>query len=291
MELIDGRRIAAAITADAKKLVATLPREPGLAVVLVGDDPASRLYVQLKEKACREVGIAFTKTLLPANTRQEEILAAIQAFNERSDVHGILVQLPLPGHLNEDEVIASIDPAKDADGFHPETRRRFLAGDAAVMPPLVRAIDRLLAATGEPLAGKTAVVIAHSPVFAQPVIHQLTQRGVSASHVKSIATPPTNYQLQTTNYKLPTTNPAKADILIVALGRPGVISADDVKAGAIVVDVGTTRREGKILGDVDADSVKTKAAWLSPVPGGVGPVTVAALLERIVTLAARIKGR
>lgn len=284
MELIDGRRIAAAITADAKKLVATLPREPGLAVVLVGDDPASRLYVQLKEKACREVGIAFTKTLLPANTRQEEILAAIQAFNERSDVHGILVQLPLPGHLNEDEVIASIDPAKDADGFHPETRRRFLAGDAAVMPPLVRAIDRLLAATGEPLAGKTAVVIAHSPVFAQPVIHQLTQRGVSASHVKSIATPPTNY-------KLPTTNPTKADILIVALGRPGVISADDVKAGAIVVDVGTTRREGKILGDVDADSVKTKAAWLSPVPGGVGPVTVAALLERIVTLAARIKGR
>lgn len=273
MKLIDGRDIARAITAQVKSRVAKLRTPPGLAVVLVGTDPASHLYVGLKEKACREVGIRFQKKLFFASTPATKILDHMKTLNADPEVTGILVQLPLPAPLDEAAIIGAIDPAKDADGFHPDNLTHYLADPSTPPPAPTRAIARLLESSGQLRPNERAVILANSPEFAQPLIAYLQQRGVLAEHLQPTA-----------DGRVPS-NTSLADILIVAVGRPKFITAEHVKSGATVIDVGTNRVGEAIVGDVDAESVKAKLGSLSPVPGGVGPVTVATLLERVVELA------
>lgn len=274
MQLIDGRALAAKITASLKKRVAQLSTTPGLAAVLVGDDPASHLYVRLKERACGEIGIRFFKKLLPATATETDLATVIEALNKDQAINGIIIQLPLPRHLDEDRAILLLDPAKDADGFHPQNIAAFVRGQSKTqMPGLVKAVWSLLEATGVPVAGKTSAILSNSPVFAQPLIAAFERHGIRADYVN----PKSTFARQT----------SQADILVVAIGQPEVIGADAIKPGAILIDLGTTSQDGRVVGDVDADAIKDKAAWLTPVPGGVGPMTVAALLENVVEIAER----
>lgn len=267
MNILDGKKIAADIRARVKNEIAAGHLSPGLGVVLVGNDPASHTYVRLKEKACTEVGIAFEKTLLPITATQEEIIAAVAAFNERTDIDAILVQLPLPAGIDEDAVIRAMDPTKDVDGFHPKT---------TVTPVIVNALLQLIGASGIPLPGVQVAVFANSTVFAEPLRMALESRGT---------------QVKTYLKKdLTDTAPAvaAADVVIVAVGTPKYVRAKDCKDGAVIIDVGTNwLPDGSYVGDVDAVDTEDKPGWLTPVPGGVGPVTVAALMENVVVLAKR----
>lgn len=273
MKLLDGRTLAAAIRSRLKKEIADKGLKPGLAVILVGDDPASHLYVSLKEKACREVGINFWRYEFPATATADEILEKLEDLNTDSKVTGILVQLPLPAHLNEKEIIGAMNPAKDADGFHPETLKRFLEGDPAATPGLVAAILTLINSSGQSLQGKQALVLGNSFVFAQPLLAALKQRGAEANYLA----PADQWHTAAKN----------ADVVIVAVGRAGFIRGNMLKPGTVIIDVGTNRVNDKIVGDVDAATVAHIDGWLSPVPGGVGPMTVACLLERVVQLAGK----
>lgn len=261
-QAIDGRPLAAQLRAAVASRVAQLGFTPGLGVVLVGDDPASHLYVGLKEKACAEAGIAFRRVTLPADASQDAVLAAVEALNADDAIDAVLVQLPLPSPIDPDEVIAAMDPAKDVDGFHPESLRAYLAGDGP-MPILVEAISTLLDAGGAPAQGLSCV-LAKSPVFSAPLETMLERRG------------------------LPSTDDSRdADVVVTALGRPGSLGADQVKPGAVVIDVGTTRVGSRTVGDADAEALDGVAAALTPVPGGVGPMTVAMLLKKTLELAER----
>lgn len=273
--LINGRQIADDILDGLKRDIAALGFAPGLGVVLVGDDPASRLYVGLKKKAAARVGMKFEKTVLPATTTEAEVIVAVENFNRRADIHGIIVQLPLPAGLDDDRVIAAIDPRKDADGFHPENREAFLKNGPTIGPVLVGSVVRLITSTVAPLAGKTALVVANSGVFCLPMIHALEHLGLSA-----VWTAPEDPRLAEKT--------RAADVLIVCVGRAGLVTGGMVKQGAIVVDIGTNRlADGRVVGDVDRDSVQAVAGFLTPVPGGVGPMTVATLLKNTVELAKR----
>lgn len=274
---IDGRAIAKAIRAELKERIAGLGFTPGLAVVLVGDDPASHLYVGLKEKACAEAGIAFHRAQLPADASQADVERAVRAYNDRDDIDGILVQLPLPSHLDEDAVIASMDPAKDADGFHPATVAALLHGAPTVVPGLPASVMRLLDATGEPLDGTRALVIANSDVFYAPLAHLLRGAGVGPTFLR-----PDDAGLADAA--------RDADIVIVAVGRPGFVTSEMLKPGAVVIDIGTNRTPGGTVGDCSGEVGET-AAWCTPVPGGVGPMTVAMLLVNVVALAERRRAR
>lgn len=266
MNLLDGKELAAKIRNELKEEVKRLGIQPGLAVLLVGDDPASHTYVRLKEKAAEEIGIHFEKILLPKNIDEELVLVKIDQLNRRSDIHGILVQLPLPEQLHEDHVTSAIFPEKDADGFHPQNIAALLDGKPHIVPGLAQGILHLLDATKEPLAGKHAVILANSDVFAMPLKKLLTDRGVIVETIIG--------QLSHVNCHM-------SDIIISALGKPHTITKEMLKDGAIVIDVGTTKVNGKILGDVHPN-VAEKAKWLTPVPGGVGPMTVAMLLKNVV---------
>lgn len=273
MNILDGKKIAAEIRTRVKTEIAGLDRTPGLGVVLVGTDPASHTYVRLKEKACAEVGIAFEKTLLPITATQEEIVSAVAAFNIRTDIDAILVQLPLPAGIDEDAVIRSMYPTKDVDGFHPENIKRFLTGEPAVTPVIVNALLKLIGASGMPLPGAQTAVFANSTTFAEPLRMALESRGM---HV--------NIHL---GKNLADTAPAvaAADVVIVAVGTPTYVRAKDCKDGAVIIDVGTNwLPDGSYVGDIDAVDAENKPGWLTPVPGGVGPVTVAALMENVVAL-------
>lgn len=269
---IDGRALAKTIMERAGRERAKLDFTPGLAVVLVGDDPASHLYVSLKEKACRAVGIAFERLYFKSDAPQAIVVRAIQNLNRRTDVDAILVQLPLPPQLDEDAIIRAIAPEKDVDGFHPESIAALRRGAARVVPGLAAGILALAKAPGETLKGKRALVIANSPTFFEPLNLVLTAAGMTAAYAQP--------------------NPAaaakarEADVLIVAIGKPGAITGDMVKPGAIVIDVGTNRVDGKTVGDVDG-SVLDVAAHVTPVPGGVGPMTVAMLVHNAIELAKR----
>lgn len=256
---LDGRQLAENIRLKVKQMVTTLPSRPGMAAILVGDDPASHLYVSLKEKACEEVGIYFEKFLYPASISTEELVAKIQKLNTRTEINGILVQFPLPSQ-NEDRVAQAIDPMKDIDGFHPENLRKLEAGEPGLVPPVALGIMKLIETTGVNVRNKTAHLIC-SKFFARPLVALLKERGVTA--VVSPAGSNT------------------ADLLIVALGQPHSVIADQVKPEAIVIDVGTTKTEAGLLGDVDP-SVESVASFLTPVPGGVGPMTVAMLTLNVV---------
>jgi len=276
-KIIDGKAIAQSITDRAAQRRDQLGFTPGLAAILVGDDPASRLYVGLKEKACARVGIHFEKILLPADISETAILAEIAELNGRNDIDAILVQLPLPQPLNEDRIIAALDPAKDVDGFHPDNVDALLRGRPRLIPGLAAGIMELIGSTGIALAGKTAVTVANSQVFYQPLAKVLTDAGA-----KTIFAGPNEVGRDGAT--------GLADVLIVAVGRPRLITGAMIKPGAVVIDVGTNRVGDKVVGDVERTSTETTAGHLTPVPGGVGPVTVAMLLSNTVALAAARRG-
>jgi len=270
VQIIDGKKIAAEIRAEIKKEIAELGIVPGLAVILVGADPASHLYVGLKEKAAAEVGIHFEKYLFFATEPEEKIIAKIQELNARPDIHGIIVQLPLPQGYDENKIIAAIDPKKDADGFHPENIKKILAGGMENIPPVLTGILKLIESTGTELKNKKITILANSEILAKPLEKILT-----GNDIQTIITPATL-----------TTEISDADIVISVLGRAKIITADAIKPGAILIDVGTTRLDdGTTVGDVDFASASEKASWITPVPGGVGPMTVAELLQNVLHLA------
>jgi len=266
MPLLNGKIIAAQIRSSLKDFISHLPKKPGLAVILVGADPASHLYVSLKEKTCLEVGIKFEKFLFSDSVSEDELIKKIKELNIKKNINGILVQLPLPWQ-DTDKIIAAIDPKKDVDGFHSENLRRLEAGEPCLVSPVVLGVMRLIKETREPLTGKkTALVM--SEIFARPFRAVLERAGVTVEVVSS--DDPTLIE-----------KTKDRDILITAVGQPNLITGEMVKAGATVIDIGTSRMDDKVVGDVDQTSVEPKAGWLTPVPGGVGPMTVAMLLQNV----------
>jgi methylenetetrahydrofolate dehydrogenase (NADP+)/methenyltetrahydrofolate cyclohydrolase len=286
-ELIDGRAIAKKIRADVAaraKVLADLGVKPGLAVVLVGDDPASSVYVSAKGKATEEAGMYSLTMRLEADTSQSELIARVEALNEDPRIHGILVQMPLPNQIDPDFVIRTIDPRKDVDGFHPINVGKMLIGDRDGFIPCTPAgIQVLLKESGVKTAGKNCVIIGRSNIVGKPMAALMVQNNPDANCTVTVC------HSQTKDLRDHT---RAADILIVAAGRRGVVTGDMVKSGAVVIDVGTNRvsdeksKTGtRLAGDVDFDSVRKVASKITPVPGGVGPMTIAMLMANTVRAA------
>ncbi|MFA6603468.1 MAG: bifunctional 5,10-methylenetetrahydrofolate dehydrogenase/5,10-methenyltetrahydrofolate cyclohydrolase [Patescibacteria group bacterium] len=271
-EMIDGKAVARKLDRETAELLAGLKFRPGLAAVLVGDDPASHLYVSLKEKACAKLGIDFRRVLLPAAAGQDEVLAAVRSLNADPGIDGIIVQLPLPAGLDADAIIGAIDPAKDADGFHPANLELLDAGRPRLTPGLAAGIIELARSTGADLAGLNALVIANSRIFFRPLTRTLSDAGARPSYLH-----PDDPKLAE--------HCREADFVIIAVGRANFLTGALIKPGAIIIDVGTNRVDGRLTGDVEAVSAREAAGWLTPVPGGVGPVTVAMLVRNTVELA------
>ena len=275
--ILDGKSLAASIRLDLKQKVDALVRrgvKPGLAVILAGDDPASKVYVRNKTRACEEVGVRSQQIDYPASVTQEELISRIRKLNADPAVHGILVQLPLPKPIDSARVLESVAPHKDVDGFHESNLGALLAGKPRVVPCTPAGVMRILEHAGVPLAGRHAVVVGRSNIVGKPVALLLLQKDatVTICHSKSA-----NLGLETKS----------ADILIAAVGKAKLITAPMVKPGACVIDVGVNRLpDGKLAGDVDFESVKEIAGAITPVPGGVGPMTIAMLLENCVQSAA-----
>jgi methylenetetrahydrofolate dehydrogenase (NADP+)/methenyltetrahydrofolate cyclohydrolase len=270
MSVIDGRAVAKEVQKEVKEEVDGLKRRwgvvPGLGVVLVGDDPASHLYVRNKEKACKEVGIRSREHLLPAAVSERELLAIIQSLNRDKDIHGILVQLPLPAHIRSERILEAVLPQKDIDGFHPVNQGRLLLGSEGFKPCTPLGIMRLLTAVACDPKGKNAVVVGRSNIVGKPVALMLLARHATVTLCHS----------RTVNLK---EQVGRADILVAAVGKAGLVRGDWIKGGAVVIDVGVNRQAtGKLVGDVDFESAKDRASWITPVPGGVGPMTICMLL-------------
>ncbi len=265
-EILNGIVLANNIKRKTKTRIAKLKYPPGLAVILVGDNPASMLYVRLKEEAAKDVGIYVEKIVYAGDVSTQELVEKINELNSRKDIHGILVQLPLVKQ-DVDEVIGAIHPAKDVDGFHPENRRALLANTPVLVPPVTLAIMRLIQATRRPLTNRTGVIIGNSEVFAEPIIELLRESGVTAQLVK-----------RDTQALSAVTR--AADVVVVAVGEVGFLKPDMVKEAAIVIDVGTNKVGAKTVGDADP-ALEGHAGFLSKVPGGVGPLTVAYLLTNV----------
>ena len=273
---IDGKAVAAKVRGEIAEEVAALKKQgvqTGMAVVLVGEDPASKIYVRNKGKACAETGIYSEEHVLPENTTQEELLALIEKLNADPKINGILVQSPLPKHLNEALIVEHIDPKKDVDAFHAENVGRIMIGDFAFLPCTPAGIIELIRSTGVPIDGKNCVVIGRSNIVGKPMLHLLLGKNATVtichSHTKD----------------LPAVT-READILVAAVGRPNFVTADMVKPGATVIDVGINRiAPKKLVGDVDFEAVKEVAGAITPVPGGVGLLTVAMLMENVVRAA------
>lgn len=263
--ILDGKKLAEAIREKVKTRVAALPTPPGLAVILVGDDPASHTYVALKARACAQAGIRFEQWSYAADESEEALIKKIRELNAREEIHGILVQLPLPAQ-DADHVIAAIDPMKDVDGFHPMNLERLESGKPAIASAVALGIMKLISEAPH-RTGSTATIVS-SPLFAKPLKILLREQGISAV-VLAPDVPDLSAQTRT------------ADVLIVAVGQPGLITRDGVKPGAVVIDVGTTRTDAGLKGDVDFNAVAPIAGAITPVPGGVGPMTVALLLVNI----------
>ena len=274
--IIDGKSIAADLRRDLGPRVAALAARgvrPGLAVILVGDDPASRVYVRNKERACEQTGIASRHIALPAQVDEAALLGTIGRLNADAAVHGILVQLPLPRHLDPARVIEAIAPHKDADGFHPMNAGALLVGRAGFLPCTPAGIMVMLERSGIELRGKRAVVVGRSNIVGKPMALLLLQRDATVTICHS----------KTRDLASVT---READVLVAALGRPEAIGAAMVKPGACVIDVGINRRaDGKLVGDVARAEVEKIAGWITPVPGGVGPMTVAMLMANCVRAA------
>ena len=266
-KIIDGSAIAAKVRAELKIKVSKLRKKPGLAFVLVGENPASEVYVKFKGKACEEVGFYSEVHRLPENIDEMKLLQLIDKLNQDPKINGMIVQLPLPKQINENLIIESIVPHKDADGFNAINMGNMLIGNNLILPATPKGIIYLLESTGVDLEGKHAVVVGRSNIVGKPISILLQQKDCTVTMCHSKTQPLGSYTKQ-------------ADILIAAVGKPKFITADMVKKGAIVIDVGTTKDEkGKLVGDVDFDEVKKVASYITPVPGGVGPMTIACLLE------------
>jgi methylenetetrahydrofolate dehydrogenase (NADP+)/methenyltetrahydrofolate cyclohydrolase len=278
--IIDGTKIAQDIRRSVREETLAFAEKtglvPGLAVVLAGDDPASKVYVGRKAKACAEAGFLSREYKLSADVGEEELLALIRELNNDRQIHGILVQLPLPKHIATDKIIAAIDPNKDVDGFHPANVGRLVTGSPLFVPCTPRGIMELIARTGISLSGKDAVVIGRSNIVGKPMALLLLAQNatVTMCHSKTKDLPAVA---------------SRADVLIAAIGKPRMITADMVKEGAVVIDVGVNRLEnGKLAGDVAFDEVAPKTSAITPVPGGVGPMTIAMLMKNTLDAAKMI---
>lgn len=275
-KVIKGSELSKTIRAELKKEVEQLTQagvRPGLAVLLVGDDPASHVYVGRKEKACADLGVYSEVYRLPASTGQEELLQRIGKLNRKPEIHGILVQLPLPSHISEKAVIDAIAPEKDVDGFHPINVGNMMIGEPSLLPCTPAGILEMLKYSGVEIAGKHAVVVGRSNIVGKPVAQLLLREHATVTICHS----------RTPNIAEIT---RQADILVVAVGKPKMIGAEHVKPGAVVIDVGVNRLEdGTLAGDVDFDDVSKIAGMITPVPGGVGPMTITMLMKNTVEAA------
>ncbi|MDO5056134.1 MAG: bifunctional methylenetetrahydrofolate dehydrogenase/methenyltetrahydrofolate cyclohydrolase FolD [Lautropia sp.] len=276
-QLIDGVAISAqvkeAVRQEAAEIKATTGRAPGLAVILVGDSPASQVYVRNKIRACEAAGFHSVSQHLPEHTTEAELLARLDALNHDDSVHGILVQLPLPAHIDTRRVIEAISPRKDVDGFHVVNAGALMTGAPQLVPCTPLGVMTLLAHTGVPLRGAEAVVVGASNLVGKPQLHLLLQAGATVTLCNS----------KTRDL---TAQTRRADVLVVAVGRPRMVTADMIKPGAVVIDVGINRLpDGKLTGDVDFEGAREVASWITPVPGGVGPMTIAMLLQNTITAA------
>jgi methylenetetrahydrofolate dehydrogenase (NADP+)/methenyltetrahydrofolate cyclohydrolase len=254
--IINGKEIAARIKEELRLKTASLEKKPGLAVVRVGDDPASKVYVNIKEKVCKEIGFHSEIIVLEESVLEKELLELIDELNQREDIHGILVQLPLPRHIDEEKIILAIDSNKDVDGFHPMSR---------FTPCTPKGVMELIQSVTD-IEGKHAVVIGRSNIVGKPVARLLLDKNATVtvchSRTKDLAS-----------------ITRQADILVAAVGKAGLVTKEMVKEGAVVIDVGINRVEGKLVGDVDFAEVSKKVSYITPVPGGVGPMTVACLMQ------------
>jgi len=288
MELIDGKITAARIRDELKERAARLSEkgmQPGLAVVLLGDDPASKSYVTAKEKACGELGLYSRDIRKPSDTSEKELLGLIDELNADPAIHGILVQLPLPGHIDSDRVIERIDPAKDVDGFHPVSVGKMMLGQETYLPCTPHGIIKLLEEKNIPTSGAEVVVVGRSNIVGKPIANMLLQKGQPGNATVTVCH---------TGTKDLKSHTLRADILIAAAGRADTITPDMVKEGAVVIDVGVnrvpdgTKKKGyRLCGDVDFEGVKGKTSYITPVPGGVGPMTITMLLYNTVLSAER----
>ncbi len=275
-QIIDGKAVSKAVRQRVAAETEELKNKgitPGLAVILVGDDPASQVYVRNKERACEEVGFYSEKYTLPENTTQEELNALVDKLNARKEISGILCQLPLPKHLDDKAVINRIAPKKDVDAFHPENVGAIMIGDYHFLPCTPAGVMELIHSTGVEITGKKAVVIGRSNIVGKPMamllLHENATVEITHSKTKNLA------DITRT-----------ADILVAAIGKAGFVTADMVKEGAVVIDVGMNRNaEGKLCGDVDFDEVSKKCSYITPVPGGVGPMTISMLMQNTLTAA------
>jgi len=277
--IINGKEIAAQVRAELKSDIQALKERtgviPGLTVVLVGENPASVVYVRNKVKACEEVGIRSTQHKLPETATQAELLKLIRELNASKDVHGILVQLPLPKQIDEEAILEEISPSKDVDGFHPYNMGRLMIGNPLLQPCTPFGVMRLIDSTGIDLSGKEAVVVGRSNIVGKPMAMMLLRRNatVTICHSKT---------------KDLSERIAKADVVVAAVGRAEFVKGDWIKEGAVVIDVGINRTaEGRLVGDVDFEGASERAGYITPVPGGVGPMTIAMLLKNTVEAAKR----
>ena len=280
-QIIDGKLISAQIKEELCEQTKKLKQQgiqPGLAVVLVGTDPASQTYVRNKTKTCELLGYHSEEYLLPESTTQDELLTLIDRLNEDKGIHGILVQLPLPSHMDKQSVIERISPDKDVDAFHPINVGKIMTGTYDFLPCTPAGVMELLERTGIDVCGKHCVVIGRSDIVGKPQAMLLLHKNstVTVCHSKTADLPSITSQ---------------ADILVAAVGRPGFVTADMVKEGAVVIDVGINRNaQGKLCGDVCFDEVSAKASYITPVPGGVGPMTIAMLMKNTMTAAKKASG-
>ena len=286
--LILGKDVSDAIYAELRQRIDALKAKgvtPGLAVVLVGDNPASKVYVRKKGEMCESLGMNSLTVCMPESTTQEELLAKIAELNADPKIHAFLVQLPLPGHIDEKAVIAAINPEKDADCFHPSNVGRMLIGDPCFLPATPAGVQQMLLRSGINTSGKHIVVVGRSNIVGKPMAAMLMQKGQGADATVTVVHSRTENLADITK---------QADILIVGMGKPRFITADMVKEGAVVIDVGTNRVEdpsspkgSRLVGDVDFENVKDKVSAITPVPGGVGPMTICMLMANAVSAAER----
>ncbi len=274
-KLIDGKMISAQVKEQVREEAQALYEKhgvkAGLAVVIVGNDPASRVYVNNKKKACEAVGFQSFEYALPEETTQEQLLELVETLNNDPKVNGILVQLPVPKHIDDTAIINAISPAKDVDAFHPENVGQIMIGDYAFLPCTPAGVMELIDSTGVEISGKKCVVIGRSNIVGKPMAMLLLHRSgtVTICHSRTQDLPSVTRE---------------ADILVAAVGRANFVTADMVKEGAVVIDVGINRLDnGKLCGDVDFEAVEPKASWITPVPGGAGPMTIAMLMKNTLT--------
>jgi methylenetetrahydrofolate dehydrogenase (NADP+)/methenyltetrahydrofolate cyclohydrolase len=289
--IIDGKQVAESMRVELKEEVArlrTMGIVPGLGVVLVGLDPASISYVTAKERACEELGMYSEDNRLPADTSQEELMTLVRKMNADPKINGILVQLPLPSHINEGEVLMAIDPNKDVDGFHPTNVGKMVVGEKAFLPCTPHGVVQLLLRSGVKLEGSHTVIVGRSNIVGKPLMNMLIQKNPTGNATVTVCHTRTKDLAYHTR---------QADIIVAAAGRPNTITADMVKEGVAVIDVGVNRIEDatkksgfRLVGDVDFEGVKEKASFITPVPGGVGPMTITMLMYNTIESAKRAAG-